>query len=196
MTMKSKRRHSRVTTKPEINDKLIKLDIGCGTNKQVGFIGVDRVELPGVDQIVDLEVYPWPWEDGSVEEIYCSHYIEHTTDLIVFMDECYRVLQVGGKMTVVAPYYTSMRAWQDPTHKRAISEATFLYFNKGWRTANGLEHYGIKSDFDFAYGYVFSPLWQNRSEEARSFALLHYINVALDIQVTLIKREQEIKEVS
>jgi hypothetical protein len=33
-------------------------------------------------------------------------------------------------------------------------------------------------------------LWQNRSEEARSFALLHYINVASDIQVTLIKREQ------
>ena len=30
-----------------------------------------------------------------------------------------------------APYYTSMRCWQDPTHTRAISEATFLYANKG-----------------------------------------------------------------
>lgn len=39
--------------------KNVKLDIGCGGNKQEGFIGMDKRELPGVDIIHDLEVFPW-----------------------------------------------------------------------------------------------------------------------------------------
>lgn len=167
----------------------MKLDLACGANKQEGFDGVDKVKVPGVDHVVNLEKFPWPFKADSVDEIWCSHYVEHTKDLIKFMDECYRILKVGGRMTVVAPYYSSMRAWQDPTHTRAICEATFLYFNKGWREANGLDHYGIKSDFDFTYGYAFSPEWATRSEEARLFALNHYINVATDIQAVMTKRD-------
>jgi SAM-dependent methyltransferase len=168
----------------------MKLDLACGDNKREGFLGVDRVKLPSVDQVVDLEKFPWPWEDNSVDEIWCSHYIEHTKSLIKFMDECFRILKIGAQMTVVAPYYSHMRAWQDPTHRRAISEASFLYYNKGWRESpqNRLGHYPIKSDFDFVYGYAFEPEWMNRSEEARRFALSHYINVATDIQVTMTKR--------
>jgi predicted SAM-dependent methyltransferase len=166
----------------------MKLDLGCGKNKQPDFIGVDCVEMEGVDKVMDLEVFPWDFEDESVEEIYCSHYIEHTPDLMKFMDECYRILKPGGKATFLAPYYNSVRAWQDPTHKRAISEATFLYFNKGWREQNKLEHYPIKSDFDYTYGYFFYPLWVNRSEEAKNFAIIHYTNVIMDIQAILTKR--------
>jgi hypothetical protein len=53
---------------------------------------------------------------------------------------------------------------------------------------NKLDHYGIKSDFDFTYGYAFGPEWMTRNEEARNFALKHYFNVASDIQVVLVKR--------
>ena len=166
----------------------LKLDIGCGHNKQAGFYGIDLRKLPEVDQVVDLEAFPWPFDDKSVDEIFCSHYIEHTTDLIKFMDELYRIMKTGAKATIVAPYYSSVRAWQDPTHKRAISEFTFMYFNKQWRDANKLEHYGIKSDFDFTYGYMVDPAWQNRSEEARNFAIRFYINAVSDIQVVITKR--------
>jgi hypothetical protein len=144
-----------------------------------------------VDQVVDLTKFPWPFEDECAEELLASHYVEHTSDLIAFMDSCHRVLIPGGKMTVIAPYYTSMRCWQDPTHKRAICEATFLYFNKGWRDANKLDHYGIKSDFDFTYGYAMVPDWAARSEEARAFGILHYFNVVNDIHVTLTKRKKD-----
>jgi ubiquinone/menaquinone biosynthesis C-methylase UbiE len=169
--------------------KLVKVDLGCGQNKQPGFIGVDYRKIDGVDVVHDLEVFPWPFEDNAVDEVHCSHYVEHTPDLIKFMDELYRIMKEGAKATIIAPYYSSMRAWQDPTHKRAISEASFLYFNKGWRDQNGLSHYNIKSDFDFSYGYAIDPTWGNRSEEARGFAIKHYWNVVNDIQVTLTKRE-------
>jgi len=108
--------------------------------------------------------------------------------LILFMDEVYRILKPGGKIKIIAPYYASIRCWQDPTHRRAISDATFLYFNKGWREANRLDHYGIKSDFDFVYGYDINGQWGSKHEDARNYGISHYINVVNDIHITLTKR--------
>jgi len=167
-----------------------KLNLACGQRREEGFFGIDLVPGESVDAVVDLEKFPWPIKANSAEEIICNHYVEHTSDLIQFMDEVYRILKPGGKLRVVAPYYTSIRCWQDPTHKRAISDATFLYFNKGWRDANLLDHYKIKSDFDFTYGYDINVAWANKSDEARNFAILHYNNVVNDIHVVLTKREK------
>lgn len=169
--------------------KLVKLDLGCGNRKQDGFLGVDVVKTTDVDIQLDLEKFPWDIESESVEEIYCSHYVEHTSDLFKFMNECYRILIPSGKMTVLAPYWSSVRCWMDPTHKRAISENTFLYFNKSWRESQKLDHYDVSCDFDFSYGYSISPEWTVRSEEARAFAIKHYNNVITDIQVALVKKD-------
>ena len=167
---------------------LLRLDLACGRHKLEGFVGVDRVPLEGVDQVVDLEAYPWPWPDASVEAVHCSHFLEHVSDFCAFMNELGRVMVPGGIATIIAPYYTSMRAWQDPTHKRAIREATFLYANKSWRVSQGLDHYPITCDFDFSYGYAVNPAWTTRSQEARDFAIRHYFNAVDDLHVTLTKR--------
>lgn len=165
----------------------MKLDLACGQNKQPGFKGVDIAPGPGVDFVVDLEKFPWaPFEDDSVEEFYASHYVEHTPDLLKFMDEIWRIAIDGAKVTFVAPYYTSIRAWQDPTHKRAISEATWMYFNREWRKANKLDHYPVKCNFEVTNMVVFfNPPWDKKSEEARQFAQQHYVNVISDIMVEL-----------
>jgi len=118
--------------------------------------------------------------------------------LILFMDEVYRILKDeitdpdgkvhAGTIKIIAPYYSSMRAWQDPTHRRAISDASFFYFNKGWRDANRLDHYGIQCDFDFVYGYDIAGDIASKHDEARNMGILHYINAVNDIHVTLTKR--------
>ncbi|MEK7493608.1 MAG: hypothetical protein AAB630_00465 [Patescibacteria group bacterium] len=165
----------------------MKLDLGCGQNKQQGFKGVDIAPGPGVDYVIDLERYPWKeFEDGSIEEIYASHYVEHVSDLIKFMNEVWRIAEDGAKVTFVAPYYTSIRAWQDPTHKQAISEATWLYYNKAWREANKLAHYPITCNFDIIQMVAFfnSP-WDKKTEEARQFAQQHYFNAVSDILIEL-----------
>ena len=165
-----------------------KLNLACGQTKVEDYFGVDIAPGDTVDAVVDLEVFPWPIESESAEDIICSHYVEHTSDLIKFMDEVYRILKPGGKIKIIAPYYSSMRCWQDPTHKRAISEASFLYFNKVWRETNKLDHYNIQSDFEFTYGYDMAQEWANRSDEARAFAIKHYCNVVNDIHVVLTKK--------
>lgn len=177
-------------------NKSIKLNIACGQTRnpningvvQEGFIGIDKIKTDQVDIVHDLESYPWPFENDSIDEIYCSHYIEHTSDLIKFMEELYRIMKPESKAIIIAPWYASIRAWQDPTHKRAISDATFLYFRKEWREQTKLDHYDIKANFDFIPGYILSPEWINRSEEARTFAMTYYWNVIQDIMVTLTKK--------
>ncbi len=165
-----------------------RLDVACGQNKTPGFFGVDIAKEKDVDVVWDLEKFPWPFPDNSVDEIVCNHYIEHTKDLISFMQELHRIMVPGGQALIRAPYYNSMRAWQDPTHTRAISEATFLYYNQDWLKANKLDHYGITADFDYNFGYDFTPDWAMRSEESKAFAVRHYTNVVSDIQVILTKR--------
>ena len=201
-----------------------KLDLACGQNRTEGFFGIDSKAGEKVDTVMDLNLYPWPIESESAEEIICNHYVEHiphdtlntyikkiskevktfeefidklnkfdenapSEGLIKFMDEVYRILKPGGKIKIISPYYTSMRCWQDPTHVRAINEASWFYFNKNWRDVNKLDHYGVKSDFDFTYGYDISTTWANRNEEAKNFAILHYNNVINDIHVLLTKKE-------
>ena len=173
----------------------LKLDLACGQNKTEGYFGVDIAPGPNVDAVVDLEQFPWPIESNSAEDIVCNHYVEHTSDLMKFMNEVYRILKPGGKIKIVAPYYTSMRCWQDPTHTRAISDATFLYYNKEWRKINKLDHYPITCDFDFTYGYDMDPTWASKHEEARNFAIAHYWNIVNDIHVVLTKRPEELSPV-
>lgn len=165
----------------------MKLDLACGQNKAKGFKGVDIAPGEGVDFVWDLEKFPWtPFEDYSVSEVNISHYLEHTKDLLKFMDEVWRICEDGAKVTIVSPYYTSIRAWQDPTHTRAISEATFLYFQKEWREMNKLNHYPITCDFEVTKMMVFfNPPWDKKSEEARQFAQQHYFNVISDIMIEL-----------
>lgn len=177
--------------------KLYKLDIGCGQNKQKGFVGIDIAKAPGVDIIHDLNKYPWPIKSNSVDEAFASHYLEHIPHdikghpdkdgLFLFMDELYRIMKKGAKATFITPWWNSVRCWQDPTHRRAISDATFQYFRKEWREINKLDHYNVKCNFEFSPGYVVQHPWNTKSEEARQFACNHYVNVISDMQVTVTK---------
>jgi len=179
-------------------EKPVRINLACGQVKMESFVCIDKVKTDATDIILDLEKYPWPIPDNCVDELMCSHFVEHVRHLIPFIDEIHRIMKppwvnkdgerVTSKVTIVAPYYSSMRAWQDPTHVRAISESSFLYYNKDWRDVNKLSHYDIKSNFDFSYGYSIVPEWASRSQEARDFAIKYYMNVVTDIYVTMIKK--------
>jgi hypothetical protein len=187
---------------------VIKLSLACGDSKPEGFLGVDIAKTKSTDYVQDLFQFPWKqFADNSVDEIECTNFVEHiphgdssNDPFFQFFDEIYRILKpaefdpnnpnipLKGFARIVCPYYSSMRAWQDPTHHRAISEASFLYLNRQWRIDNKLDHYPVSCDFDFTYGYMLAPDWQNRSQDAQAFAIRHYINVVSDIQVQLVKR--------
>lgn len=174
----------------------LRLDIGCGPNKRAGFIGVDAVAFHGVDVVHDLNK-PWPWPDNSVEEIHCSHCIEHfdAVQRVHIYNEMFRVLKVGGKATLIAPWWASGRAYGDPTHKwPPISGFAFFYLLKSWRMQNAphtdFEHWplGYKCDFDVTWGFSLHPQVALRNQEFQQFALTFYTEAAQDVVATLVRR--------
>ncbi|MFQ5878322.1 MAG: glycosyltransferase [Acidobacteriota bacterium] len=54
----------------------VRLNLGCNRRPRPGYINVDLELFEGVDVVADLEK-PWPWADGSVDEIVCSDLPEH-----------------------------------------------------------------------------------------------------------------------
>jgi len=195
----------KVTTKKTKQEEVIGVDLGCGQLKQTPefftenlkvtptkVIGVDIVKCAGVDIKHDLTKFPYPFKDESVDAIFASHFVEHLDGIerMKFMDECHRILKSGGKMRLIHPYYKSVRAVQDPTHKwPPISENSYFYWDKNWREMNKLDHYPIKCDFEFNVYYSWQdPTVTNKNEETRFFMIDKYWNVVADMVVDLVKR--------
>jgi len=127
---------------PEVADahtKGIVLDIGCGATKQYGTVGIDCRPIHGVDVVCDFE-RGMPFKDGSIAGAYSIHSIEHMRDLIGFMEELYRICAPGARVYLQTPYYTSRKAFVDPTHVRFMTEESFEYFK-------GQNYYGLKTNF-------------------------------------------------
>ena len=124
----------------------IRLDIGCGGNKQPGTVGMDIRDEPGVDIVQDLTKFPWPLPDNSVSQAIASHVVEHINPadfgFIKFMDEVWRVLQPGAQFLIATPMGGSPGYWQDPTHVNGCNENTFRYFDPEEPVAQG-QLYGI-----------------------------------------------------
>lgn len=59
------------------NNQGIRLDIGCGSSKNVGFVGIDILPLEGVDIVHNIELTPWPLPDECVLTAVASHVLEH-----------------------------------------------------------------------------------------------------------------------
>ena len=172
--------------------KLLKLNLGAGQRKFEDFLSVDSIKTAITDRVVDLFKFPWPWKNESVSDVYAAHFFEHVPKELrpKFMDEVWRILVPGGKAVFITPYWSSMRAIQDPTHEwPPICETSFLYFNRNWVNLNGLSHaHRYNCDFDFVYGHGVSPNFMQKNDETRQFASAHYVNAVDDGMVTLTKR--------
>jgi len=134
--------------------------------------------------------FPWPLKDESVEEAHSAYLLQRVPGKLrgPFMDELFRVLSVGGKATFIVPYWISARSIQDPMAEwPPLVEQSFLYFNKKFREDNKLD-YGMKSDFDFVYGYNLDADTVAKSDDVRPFWVKHYVNSINDLQVVLTKR--------
>jgi hypothetical protein len=186
----------------DIGEKLLHIDLACGQKKKVGFKGIDRADIKDVEYLHDLMKYPWPFEDKSVYEFNCSHYVEHIPIMLAdgsyglnrFMEEVWRCLMDKGTISIQAPFYMSQECWQDPTHCRAITDRTFLYYNQTV-TEGSLDHYMPQCNFEIiSQTKVIDPSFEAKGEQARRWAIEHYWNVVREVQYVLRKVPLLIKE--
>jgi predicted SAM-dependent methyltransferase len=108
---------------------MMKLDIGCGSSKKEGYLGVDIINLDGVDIVHDLNKFPYPWEANSVSEIWMDNVLEHLQKPNDVMNEIYRICVHQAKIIVSVPYFRSFYSSIDPTHINSFGTQYFNYFD-------------------------------------------------------------------
>ena len=84
----------------------MKLNIGCGGKRIEGYTGVDKFATPAVDIITPAHKLGM-FEDGTIDEIYTSHMIEHLPpdEFYAALVEWHRVLKVGGTVRIRCPNF-------------------------------------------------------------------------------------------
>jgi SAM-dependent methyltransferase len=83
------------------------LDVGCGRFKYPGAIGIDRLESTDADVQHDLDLLPYPFEDGSFDTVIARHVLEHLEAPLEVLTELHRITRSGGIVTVITHHFSS-----------------------------------------------------------------------------------------
>ncbi|MDB9488969.1 class I SAM-dependent methyltransferase [Dolichospermum circinale CS-534/05] len=127
---------------------LVNVDLGCGTHKAEGFIGVDIIAGDQVDVIANLNGH-FPFPDNSVDFLKAHDIIEHLPDRIQTMNEIWRILKPDGIVDISVPSTDGRGAFQDPTHVSFWNINSFMYYCQEFPPylAGCQSHYGFKGQF-------------------------------------------------
>lgn len=110
------------------DSSLCVLNLGCGSQRYPNVTGMDCLSDSAADIVHDLNVVPWPLADGSVDVVLALHVLEHLDNLPQIMEEIYRVAKHKTRIIIEVPYFRSVGAFQDPTHKHFFTTRTMDYF--------------------------------------------------------------------
>jgi len=99
-------------------EKEIKLDIGCGTKKKEGYIGLDFVDhtkkyLPGEFIFADLDNKGIPFPDNSVTKIFSRESMEHFKRFEFVLSEVVRVCKNNATVEIIVPHNVSDGAFYE-----------------------------------------------------------------------------------
>lgn len=85
---------------------MIKLNLGCGSNKLPGWVNIDSVKGFNPDLVHDLSD-PLPYPDLTIDEVLAEDILEHFDKYAryFFCLEITRVLKIGGKLTLQVPNF-------------------------------------------------------------------------------------------
>ncbi len=187
--------------------KVTKVELGCGTTKNEGYLGIDRFPLPNVDIVADLDK-GIPLEDNSVEVIFCSHSLEHFENLPNIVNEIYRVCKHKAIVNVLAPYHMETVNLANFYHKQVFNEATFRFFTNEEKTHININDYynphaslwGLASSDNsnnkvnivtLNMEYFYYPGYESLSDGERRNARKSLINVCDQIYYSLAVNKSE-----
>jgi SAM-dependent methyltransferase len=174
-------------------NKGLRIDIGCGSHKKEGTLGVDIQSLPGVDYVVNIETDPLPFNDRSVEYVYSSHFLEHIENIGHVFTEISRVCQENARLELWTPY-----AWSNSGfiygHRSYFTEEFYLHmsvwYHEFWSKAfkarwllNEL-HYVVPAS---------TLLYLKKLGIHLDFALKHLHNISNDFgtYITIVREDPE-----
>ena len=137
---------------------MIKLNLGSGSKILPGYTNVDKFDTYNPDIVHDLEKFPYPFKDNSVNEILLSHVLEHVgqnPDIFnKIIRELYRICANGTIINIKVPHPRHDDFLSDPTHVRPITVLGLSLYdkelNKKWKkSGNANTPMGIIHNVNF-----------------------------------------------
>jgi len=120
------------------------MKIKCGgvTPAPNGWINIDAYKRKYTDKVVDLNKFPYPFEDSSIEEIECKCVLEHLLYPLDALIEFHRILRKDGKLHLVVAFYNHPKIKRDITYFHNFSYDAI---------ERSLEYYGHQDKYKIAY---------------------------------------------
>lgn len=151
-----------------INNKII-LDIGGGDKngsyhnvlKKQGntFISIDIT--PNCDYKIDLENEKFPFEDSSIDIVFCFNVMEHIYNYENMLSEIIRVMSPNAKLYFLVPFLANKHAHPYDFHRFTDECLTHIFLSKGFSIHKKELNYGAGKMMYQCLIWVFSSkkLW-------------------------------------
>jgi len=82
----------------------MKLNLGCGLKKKQGYVNCDINKNVNPDKIIDLNKFPYNFDEETADEIFSDNVVEHLwVELPDFVSEMRRILKKDGVLEIVTP---------------------------------------------------------------------------------------------
>ncbi len=164
----------------------LKLNLGCNTDVRSGWVNVDIADYGG-NEIIDLNSYPWPFEENSVAEVSASHVLEHLDNFNAVVTELWRICEPDALIDVAVPFFLSTKFYSEPDHRIPFGIRSFdnyeflddrnLKFYERWKLS-GRTNYQSPARFRI----------ESKRFHFSNFAALSWLDYLINVEPVVFER--------
>ena len=92
-------------------------------------IYLDKIALPRINVVHDLNSFPYPFKDSEFDEVCAEHVLEHLDNVVRVIEELWRITKPDGIMKIIVPAWNAWQAYTDPTHKHFFTRESFDFWD-------------------------------------------------------------------
>ncbi len=162
------------------------LNLGCNADVRPGWVNVDIADYGG-NEIIDLNRYPWPFEDDRFDETLASHVLEHLDDFNAVVNELWRISRPGALIDVRVPFFLSTKFYSEPDHRIPFGIRSFDNYEEiGDRPLRFYEQWKLKWRTDYESQARFTI--ESKRFHFSNFRALSWLDGPINIEPVIFER--------
>lgn len=162
------------------------LNLGCNADVRPGWVNVDIADYGG-NEIIDLNRYPWPFEDNRFDETLASHVLEHLDDFNAVVNELWRISRPGALIDIRVPFFLSTKFYSEPDHRIPFGIRSFDNYEEiGDRPLRFYEQWKLKWRTDYESQARFTI--ESKRFHFSNFRALSWLDGLINIEPVIFER--------
>ncbi len=164
----------------------LRLNLGCNADVRSGWVNVDIADYGG-NEIIDLNSYPWPFEDNSVAEVSASHVLEHLDNFNAVVTELWRICEPDALIDVAVPFFLSTKFYSEPDHRIPFGIRSFdNYEFLGDRNLKFYERWKLSGRTNYQSPARF--VVESKRFHFSNFAVLSWLDHLINVEPVIFER--------